>query len=161
MKKQLLMLCLLFSLNSIAQDREHKFASTLTTGYGVELEEYYIGTTIEYQMNVIYVKGQIATTIVTKSSDVFEFGGVPLGFNYHSRWNDYRVYAGLKLAVAIVESEPNAMAGIETGIDINITDTFFLGAGYEYLNRQDGKFHGKTDESFNDSRIMFKIGLRF
>lgn len=159
MKKLFLTSILLLGIITLtqAQDREHKFAFTLMPSYGLELKEFSIGTSIEYQMNVIYVKAQ-----VFKTSYGTEIGGVPLGFNYHQpRWNNYRIYAGLKLAVLIIDTEPNAIAGIETGFDINITDTFFIGPMVEFINRQDGKFHGKNDEGFNDTKFLLKIGFRF
>ncbi|WP_156133225.1 hypothetical protein [Lacinutrix sp. Hel_I_90] len=145
---------LLSSYYAIAQDKRFTIAMyadpVATTKNG-----FNIGASIDYQMQLMYFKAQVFTFPNLNGTNYTEFTGTPLGFNYHSKFDDLRIYSGLKLGV-IYRDGPNPTYGVEAGIEYYFRD-FFIGLMVSRDRRTDSIIW-KTEPYWRNSGFI-KIGI--
>ncbi|WP_044398857.1 hypothetical protein [Lacinutrix sp. Hel_I_90] len=145
---------LLFSSNLNAQDKRFTIAMysdpVATTKNG-----FNIGASLDYQMTTMYFKAQVFAFPNLNGTNYTEFTGTPLGYNYHSKFDDLRIYTGLKLGV-IYRDGPNPTYGGEAGIEYYFKD-FFIGIMISRDRRTDSKIW-KTEPYWRNSGFI-KIGV--
>ena len=144
-----------------AQDRPQKFAvSVFSDPYATYKDGPNVGVAAEYQMKLMYFKAQLFIFPDLNGATYREVSGVPIGFNYHSFWSEYRIYGGVKLGF-IYRQGLHLLVGLESGLDINITNTTFLGLMTSYDYRSDGKIFSINAKPYMRLSGFVKIGFRF
>lgn len=162
MKKLALIILLFTAIQTIAQDREYKFSAfTFSDPYATLKDGVNAGVGIEYQMNVMYFKAQTFIFPDLNGITYLDVVGVPLGINIHNKFDNYRLFTGLKLGVIFRGGGPNPLAGIEAGIDVNITKQFYLGIQSSYDYRTDGRVWEAHADNYFRLSTFGKAGIRF
>lgn len=152
---------MMFSLNIIAQDREYPFSVFAYTEPGAFEDGFNIGAGIDYQMNVVYFK---AETFIFPDLNGITYKDLTatVGLNWHvGRWDIVRLYGGGKIGFIFRGGMTYPTAGPEFGIDVNITDSFYVGTGGSYMVRQDWMLWETNGEDYWRFNGYFKIGFRF
>lgn len=137
------LLITLFTLTTKAQDVRFK-AFTFTDPVATTTDGFNIGLGIEYQMSTVYFKAQTFIFPDLRGFTYTELTGVPLGFNYHDRFRDFRAYTGLKLGVILRDNAPHPTWGGEIGIEFYTngdSEGFSFGLMGSLDRRTDGKIH--------------------
>ena len=141
MKKLIYGLIALICFSGFAQDREQKFAFSLFSDPVATFKDgANIGVSQEYQMNVMYFKAQMFLFPNLRGKTLVEMTAVPLGFNYHQKFDDWRVYGGLKLGAIFRDKTAYGTYGGEMGLDIKIGQNAYIGGVLTYDWREDGRF---------------------
>ena len=152
---------MLFSTLTEAQDREYKFSTSIFVDpYAAEKDGFNIGVSADYQMNLMYFKAQLFSFPDLNGISYTEITGTPIGFNYHSPWDEYRIYGGIKLGF-IYRQGLHGTVGLEGGLDINVTKTFFIGLMSSYDYRNDGRVWDADAESYMRLSGFLRVGVRF
>jgi|SRR5690606_8969307 len=163
MKNLLLIIVLFLGFNTIAQDRNEKFAGYLITEPGAYSDGFNIGAGIEYQMNYAYFGAQYFTFPDLNGKTYNHLIGT-IGFNFFNRWNEYRIFLGLRAGPIINRS--SALIGIGTGIDFNIPKTsLYVGADISADYRTDAAYNndyiGGQDKEHWVNNVGVKIGYKW
>jgi len=157
MKKLLTTILLFTSIVTSAQNLDERFAISVSTEPNAWSDGFNFGADINYQMTYTYFSFGIFSFPDLNQIGYFQIHGVPIGFNLHSRFRDLRVYTGLILGTNIREGNPNAIAGIEGGLE-----WYFNGVGVginsNYIRRGDAEFYGGPDWMLNTA-VKFIIVL--
>jgi hypothetical protein len=153
MKKLITTLLLLVTLTTFSQDKRFTFG--IFTEPGAFSDGFNIGAEIEYQMELMYLKAGIYTFPNLNNVGYTQIYGVPLGVNFHSKFDEWRAFTGLQLGVNIREGNPNPIAGLEAGIE-RYFGNLFIGLQGNYIRRSDAEFYGGNDWVFNG---QVKIGI--
>ena len=161
----ILTLMLFFTVIALAQTPrepgEKPFSVALFTDpVATDKDGFNIGASVDFQMKYMYFKAQVFHFPNLNGIDLTEITGVPLGFNYHSPHQEYRIYAGVKLGF-ILRKGVNPLAGLETGLDLNITKSIFIGLMASYDYRTDAKVWGAKAEPYMRASGFVKLGFRF
>ena len=154
MKKLLTTLAILATITTFSQDKRFTFG-IYTEPNAIVKDGFNIGAEIEYQMHLMYFKAGVYTFPNLNNVGYTQLYGVPLGFNFHSKFDEWRYFAGLQLGVNYREGNPNPIAGPETGIE-RYFGNFFIGLQGNYLRRSDAEFYGGNDWVFNG---QVKVGV--
>lgn len=150
-----------FMFKAHSQDRDQKFSvAMLSSVNGTYNNGFNLGASLDYQMDLTYFKAQLFMLPQLNGLSYKEISAVPVGFNYHSFWNEYRIYAGLKLGFTHVIS-PEALIGVESGLDISINKNMYLGlmASLDYSEESKALPTQQTD--YLRFSGFLKIGFRF
>ena len=135
---KIIILITLITINLNAQDKRftlYGFVDPVAT----EKDGFNIGSGIEYQMTYTYVKTQVFAFPNLRGKDYFEWYTVPFtGINLHSRFNEWRYYAGFKVGL-IKREAVHPTIGFEAGIDHYFDNGFYVGIVSSYDLRTDGK----------------------
>lgn len=117
-----------------------------------------IGLQIEYQMNLFFFDAETYFFPGLNEIDYFHFQGTVLGFNLHSKFRNWRYYAGIfKPGFIIRGGNPYPMVGQDLGIE-RYFDAFYIGAeiGQDYC--KDDKYWG-SDSGHWRRNLRIKIGI--
>jgi len=141
MKKLLTTMLLVATMVTSAQNLDERFALSFSTEPNAWSDGFNIGVDLNYQMTYLYFSIGSYSFPNLNQVGYFQIHGVPIGFNLHSRFRDFRGYTGLILGTNIREGNPNAIAGIEGGLE-----WYFSGVGVginsNYIRRSDSDFYG-------------------
>lgn len=164
MKKILTIICIMMISLSYAQDREQKFALYTFTEPGAYSDGFNIGVGCEYQMNYIYLGGQVFTFPDLNNVTYNHFVGT-IGFNIHSKWNEYRVFTGFRPGF-IFGKRTGHVLGFEAGIDFNIPNSsMYIGGNVSSDNRGDGAFYEdyipQSSKNHWVNNVQARIGFKF
>lgn len=165
MKKLLLLLALLF-LSNIYSQNGLRFNKTefFTISTSIDPSSSYkekgldIVGEIEYAGS-IYIKAGFESFSVLQGgyTDVHWSLGINLTSGYLEQW---RYYAGLRTALVFRDSGYAINYGLETGIDYNINDNFFIGlrSTYDYRLEQKVIFNWEPELKLSG---FIRIGYRW
>jgi len=151
----LILIIQLFSCALLGQSKIAIFSdpnATLNDGFN-------IGVSAEHQMEKMYFKFQVFSFPDLNDVSYTEISGTPLGFNLISN-NNFRVYTGVKIGF-VYRDGVHPLAGLEGGIDFNITDSFFIGIVSTYETREDLKIYGKHADTSARFSGFVRFGARF
>lgn len=155
MKKLLTTIAILATLATFSQDK--RFTAGIYTEPGAFKDGFNIGAELEYQMKLMYFKAGVYTFPDLNGVGYTQIYGTPLGFNFHSKFNEWRAFTGLQLGFNIRQGQPNPIAGIEAGIE-RYFGNFFIGLQSNYIRRGDAEFYGSDKWVFNG---QVKVGVVF
>ena len=144
---------------SLNQEKELMFTATLFTDPNAAHKDgFNLGASVDFQMKYMYFKAQVFAFPNLNNVSYTEISGTPLGFNYHL--NSVRLYTGLKLGF-VIRAGMHPLAGLEGGIDVNLTKRLFIGLMATYDTREDFKIYGKNADTSARGSGFVKLGLRF
>lgn len=164
--KNLTILILLLSISFIShsQDREKKFAVYAMTEPGAYDNGFNIGAGIEYQMNLMYFGAQVFT-FPNLNGVTYNHVIATIGFNYHNKWNEYRIFAGLRGGPIVRKDCPSALMGFEVGFDYNIPrSNLYVGANAGRDLRTDGMAtSSRPNETKNhyENNVSIRFGFKW
>jgi len=116
----------------------------------------FIGGEIEY-VGLIYTRAGISHFAVLKDGYTEIVGGI--GLNLTSGYFEkVRYYGGIRLGV-INRQAANAMAGVETGFDVTLGESFFIGLRATYDYRSDFAFYDYPNEMRFTGLV--RVGVKF
>lgn len=145
MKKSLLLI-LLISASASAQwgfgrSERFNFSVSIDPKGSYDAKGFNGTAELELEEHFIYIKGstQLNTGIEGGYLDICGAGG--LNFTYGT-FENIRAYAGGRLGVIKRGGNTYPLAGVEAGVDFNISDNIFLGPRVTYDNRSDFEFWG-------------------
>jgi hypothetical protein len=157
MKKLTIIMLLLCGMLSIAQNNDERFTLSVNTEPNAFKDGFNIGVDLNYQMTYLYFSFGVFSFPNLNNVGYFQVHGTPIGFNLHSRFRDFRGYTGLILGTNIREGNPNAIAGVEGGLE-----WYFNGVGVginsTYIRRGDAEFYGGKEWMLNTA-VKFIIVL--
>lgn len=156
MKKAILLLAIAFVTCSHAQDK--RFTASIYTEPNAWIKDgLNFGLEIEYQLNFMYFKAGTYQFPNLNNVGYSGYYGVPLGFNLHSKFDEWRGYTGLQLGFNVRQGQPNPTAGVEAGID-RYFGNFFIGVFGSYIRRGDSEFYGGRQWQEN---VGIRVGVAF
>jgi len=157
MKKLLTTMLLVATMVTTAQNNDERFALSFSTEPNAWSDGLNFGVDINYQMTYLYFSIGAYSFPNLNNVGYLQIHGTPIGFNLHSKFRDLRVCTGLILGTNFREGNPNAIAGIEGGID-----WYFKGIGIgiksNYIRRGDAEFYGGKEWMLNTA-VKFIIVL--
>lgn len=154
MKKLITILAILATMTNFAQDKRFTFG-VYTEPNAIVKDGFNFGVEIEYQMHYLYFKAGTFQFPNLNGIGYAGYYGVPIGFNLHSKFSEWRGYTGLQLGFNVREGNPNPTAGIEAGIDRYFRE-FYIGLIGSYIKRGDAEFYGGNEWVYN---VGVKIGI--
>lgn len=149
-------------LYATAQDKRFT-AYTFLDAIATTKDGFNVGFGLEYQMTVIYIKTQAFLFPGLRGKDYAEYTGA-VGFNYHSFWNTYRVFAGLKAGTIKRDSLPHATYGLEIGLEYypnKLLQGIYIGVQLSRDRRTDGKVWDKNLPPYWRNSGFIKLGYCF
>lgn len=164
-KKILIVLCLTLGLSLYSQDFNKKFAVTIfnSTWAWTQGDGGNIGINLQYQHPIVYagadvfyypdLRGYTYTHII---------GTVGFNFNFKNKFKEpiVRLFTGFRSGFIHRDNLSHPLLGFETGLQINLTKTIFIGGRYAYDKCGDSKVWSNDDYQYRDSGYV-ELGFRF
>jgi hypothetical protein len=159
MKKLSLLLMLIITSYLSAQDV--RFAANIYTEPQLYSSDgFNIGVGIEYQMTVTYFD---VNAFVYPDLNGFTYShiqGTILGFNHHTRFQDWRFKLGvIKPGIIRRDGHPHPMIGSDIGIEY-YANQFYIGGQVSGDYRTDNKIWGE-DKGFYRVSVGVKFGFHW
>lgn len=164
MKKLIIPLIMLLTLNLTAQDKRFTLNATLDApDKDTNKDKYQLGIAfgvgIEYQMTLLYFNADTFIFPGLNNSPYFHFQGTVLGFNHHSKFNEWRFHVGvIKPGLIIREGGPHAMIGSDIGIE-RYFDKMYVGLESGYDWKEDDKAFNSRAEGHGVWYLALKLGI--
>lgn len=161
MKKLLLILLIaptLYGQVKIPQKEHFNFSTSIEPFSSIKEESIDITLELEYEGRGIYVKTSTQVFPVIEGGYVDLAGGIGLNLSA-GQFEDWRLYSGIRLGSIFRGGQTYPLFGFESGVNYNVTETFFIGLRSTYDYREDFEFWGGESEyRFNGS---VRFGVRF
>jgi len=157
MKKLLTTMLLVATMGTSAQNNDERFTLSVNTEPNAFKDGFNIGVDINYQMTYTYFSFGVFSFPNLNNVGYLQIHGTPIGFNLHSRFRDFRGYTGLILGTNIREGNPNAIAGIEGGLEWYFKK-IGIGINSNFIRRGDAEFYGGKEWMLNTA-VKFIIVL--
>lgn len=119
-----------FTRTELADKNTHN--STFDYGFNV-------GVGINYQMTTMYFEAEVYIFPDLNGIDYTHVKGTVLGFNHHSRFEDWRFYLGALNLGLISRQGPHPMIGQEIGIEKYFNNGMYIGGQWGYDLKTDSK----------------------
>ena len=118
-----------------------------------------IGVEIEYQMNLLFFNAEVYYFPDLNGIDYTHFQGTVLGINYHSRFDEWRVYASfIRPGFIIREGGPHALFGQDIGVEWYFNEKNYIGIKTGYDIKAESKVWG-DDSSHDVWYVSIKFGF--
>jgi hypothetical protein len=151
MKKLIVISLMLFALWGNSQDKRFTmFARTELADKNTHNDVYdygfNIGVGINYQMTIIYVEAEVYYFPDLNGIDYTHIQGTILGFNHHSRFEDWRFAVGLiRPGFIIRDGSPHAIIGFDAGIEHYFESGGYIGFKTGYDAKGDSQLWSNED----------------
>lgn len=124
-------------------------------------ERFNIGFGIEYQMTIVYFDADVFIFPALRGADYFHAQGTVLGFNYHSKFREFRLKLGL-IKPGLVKrnwSYTYPMIGSDIGVEYYFENGFYFGLELAGDWRTDDKFWSPNATGFYQVSAGIKYGF--
>ena len=145
----------LIALSAYSQDKRFTL-HTFTDPNATIKDGFNIGLGIEYQMTIMYFKAQTFYFPGLNGKGYLDYEGTVLGFNLHSKFDDYRLFTGFKAGFIHRDNVTFPKVGLEAGFDYYFRD-FYIGIQLSRDYRSDGKIWNVKNYWRNNG--FLKIGI--
>lgn len=164
MKKLLKLLILTITITAQTQNRDRftigvftepladKYTSTDKLDYA-----FNIGGRIEYQMNFLYFQAETFYFPELNGIDYFDYDG-GVGLNFRNKFDDVRIYGGIKLGAIYRQGWGNPKWGFEVGADYYFYNNIFVGFQLGADRRTDGRVWENDAKSYWSDNLKIKLG---
>ncbi|TXE18599.1 hypothetical protein ES692_06030 [Psychroserpens burtonensis] len=165
-KYTIVMLMLMHITKIEAQDKRFTFSvytepQHYSTDIWNEADGFNIGLAIEYQMTIMYLKAQTFIFPDLNGATYFDFQATLIGFNHHSKRDNYRIFAGGKAGLIKRESYTYPVVGLEYGFEYYFDNTFFIGLQASNDYRTDDKYWDSSASGYMSFNAGLKFGFQF
>lgn len=151
----------ILALSHQCHSQDKRFATYIYTEPQVYDDSFNFGVGIEYQMTMMYFKAATFIAPSLNEASYIEFNGTLLGFNIHSRFDDYRAFCGFKMGFNIRGGEyAYPMAGVEFGAEHYFSD-LYIGLQGSWDWREDDKYWNSQATGFSKFSGGIKLGYHW
>jgi len=157
----ILIVTFLFIGLKTAEAQDKRFAAFAKVDPNATLKDgFNIGLGVEYQMTVMYFKAQLFAFPELRGKNYFDYTA-SVGFNHHTRFEEWRIYAGMKAGTIFRDGTPFPTYGFETGIEYYFGNGLYLGIELTRDRRTDGRVWDSDIVPYFRNSGFTKIGLTF
>lgn len=165
LKKALIVLCITVGFTLHGQDFEKKFAVTIfNSSYAwMQGDGANMGVNLQYQHPIVYAGADVFYYPDLRGyTYTHTIGTIGLNFNFKNQFKEpiIRLFAGFRGGAIHRDEQSYGLLGFEAGLQINITDTLFIGGRYAYDKCADSKVWSNDDYQYRDSGYV-ELGFRF
>ena len=116
-----------------------------------------VGSRLEYQRPIWYIKFEVYAFPGLNGIDYFDFDG-GVGLNWRSKWDNWRIYLGADVGAINRLGWGHPKSGLESGIEYYSSLGFYLGAKLSRVSRGDGRAWESEAEIYSTWDLGLTIG---
>lgn len=165
LKKALIVLCITVGFSLHSQDFKKKFAVTVfnSTNAWVQGDGANMGINLQYQHPIVYVGADVFyypdLRGFTYTHTIGTFG---FNFNLLNQFREpkLRLFTGLRSGFIHRDNLSHPLLGFEIGLQVNLTETIFIGGRYAYDKCGDSQVWSNDAYQYRNSGYV-ELGFRF